>query len=200
MKKDWLICKKREIEIIKNFFNSLSTTNYILSFFRKISKILCRDWSLESYQMNTQINAGLETFRNRSRRCRSKLVARISQPDVPKFSASAACGEWSKKGTSKTAYSRREERYEGGRQNWNFFARVTTQQLIKSLNVSLWLVLLLLPESRLFSQYKLSLFPLSSSLSIDYRVFLHSPWYGPDSTPRRPSRRCLRLATFTPRN
>lgn len=56
----------------------------------------------------------------------------------------------------KAASSRRE----GGRQNWNFFARAATQQLIKSLNVSLsgwWCCCC--PSLALFSQYKLSLFP-----------------------------------------
>jgi len=81
----------------------------------------------------------------------------------------------------KAASPWREERHEGGRQNWNFFARATTQQLIKSLNVSLsgWCCCCC---PSLFSQYKL---PLPSlRLSIDYRVFFHSPWYT-DSTPRR---------------
>jgi len=48
-----------------------------------------------------------------------------------------------------------------------------------------------------FSQYKLS--PPSLRLSIDYRAFAAHPDTAA-TPPRRPSRRCLRLATFTPRN
>jgi len=51
------------------------------------------------------------------------------------------------------------------------------------------------PSLAFFSQYKLS--PPSLRLSIDYRAFAAHP---DTAQPRRPSRRCLRLATFTPRN
>jgi len=69
----------------------------------------------------------------------------------------------------KAAPPRREERHEGERQNWNFFARATTQQLIKSLNVSLsgwcccccWCC----PSLAFFSQYKLPLPPLRLRLT-----------------------------------
>lgn len=140
----------------------------------------------------------VESTGNRRRRWRrGKLAAWISQPDVPKFSASdgvAREGMKEKGIRRKAAPSRRE----GGRQNWNFFARAATQQLIKSLNVSLsgWCCCCC-PSLALFSQYKLSLFPHFACRLTTAPFSTH-----PDTaqTPRHPSRRCLRLATFTPRN
>lgn len=55
------------------------------------------------------------------------------------------------------------ERREGGRQNWNFFARATTQQLIKSLNVSLLSAAVAARVSPSFPNIN-SLYPLYASV------------------------------------
>lgn len=137
--------------------------------------------SLNKY---AQVNEGSKNVGNRS-----EVSRQISRADIVAGCAKIL-SKWryhlwglKEKGIRrKAALPRREERHEGGRQNWNFFARATTQQLIKSLNVSLsgWCCCCC-SSLVFFSQYKL---PLPSlRLSIDYRVFLHSPWYGSGSTP-----------------
>lgn len=92
-----------------------------------------------------------------ARWCQGKLAARISQPDVPKFSASdgIACGRGEgvegKRDPSKGCSSAARETARGWAAKLKFLRSSDDAATHKKFKrFTLWLVLLLLPESRLF--------------------------------------------------